>query len=206
MLSPKYFRKFQRMIYYGIRMVEREINMKRVLLLYYSNTGNTKKVALAIKQALEKEGLTITVKGITEDLDVEFYDYDFICFGTPVIHSFLPPVVHRFVKKCERRYRLDEEVFIAAPQLIRKNALIFVTYSGPHCGINEAIPTGKYMHQFFQHLGFRVAGEWYEIGEFHGWEQGSKIGRLGDIRGRPNHDDLQRIKKQTKILVTQLKK
>ena len=81
--------------------------------------------------------------------------------------------------------------------MTNKNALVYVTYSGPHCGINEALPTGKYLRQFFEHLGFEVKGEWYEVGEFHGWEEGSTLGIFGDIRGRPNKKDLDFVEMKT---------
>jgi len=42
-----------------------------------------------------------------------------------------------------------------------KNALIFCTYSGPHTGIDEATPAGKYAGQFFEYVGFTALGEWY---------------------------------------------
>jgi flavodoxin len=193
------------MLYFGIKTIEKEMKMKKVLVLYYSNTGNTKKVASAIQKVLVKDNLEVTYKEIKKGLNVDFYEYDLVCFGTPVIHSFFPPVVKDFINMCEKRYRLNEEIFVAAPRLIGKHALIFITYSGPHCGINEALPTGKYMRQFFEHLGFNIIGEWYEVGEFHGWEQGSKIGRLGDIRGKPNIEDLTQIEEKTKSLIEQFK-
>jgi hypothetical protein len=75
-----------------------------------------------------------------------------------------------------------------------KNALIFCTYSGPHSGIREAIPAGLYAGQFFEHLGFTVLDAWYVVGEFHGSEEASTKGTLGDIRGRPNEEDLCKVK------------
>ena len=79
--------------------------------------------------------------------------------------------------------------------------LIFCTYSGPHTGINEAIPAGKYAGQFFEHLGFTVLDEWYIVGEFHGNERASTMGRLGDIRGRPNQQDLAQVQRDVSELV-----
>jgi len=75
-----------------------------------------------------------------------------------------------------------------------KYALVFCTYSGPHTGINEAIPAVKYVGQFFEHLGFTVLDEICVVGEFHGSLEASTEGRMGDIRGRPNRADLDRVK------------
>jgi len=49
------------------------------------------------------------------------------------------------------------------------------------------------MGQLFEHLGFTVTGEWYTVGEFKGVKEASLHGKLGDIIGRPNEDDLRDI-------------
>jgi hypothetical protein len=38
-----------------------------------------------------------------------------------------------------------------------------------------------------------VLDEWYVLGEFHGSEENSTKGRMGDIRGRPMAEDLKAI-------------
>jgi len=92
----------------------------------------------------------------------------------------------------------------SAPKVSGRNALIFCTYSGPHTGINEAIPAGKYAGQFFDHLGFTVLDEWYIIGEFHGSEEHSTKGRLGNIKGRPNEEDLKKIERDAANLLQRM--
>jgi hypothetical protein len=61
------------------------------------------------------------------------------------------------------------------------------------------------MGQFFEHLGFDVAGRWYTVGEFHGREDISTRGRLGDIRGRPNREDLAAIENNVMALIESLR-
>lgn len=178
--------------------------MNNALIIYFSKTGNTEKVAFAIKRGLEKAGLKVTVKKVNEATEEELYDYDLVCFGSPVLHSLPPPPVFKFIRKNEKQYKKVGEVNLSSPKVLNKNAIIFCTYSGPHCGINEAIPVGKYIRQFFEHLGFDIKGEWYEVGEFHGWETGSTKGRLGDIRGRPNAEDLALVELRTTQLVRSL--
>jgi hypothetical protein len=101
-------------------------------------------------------------------------------------------------------YHDQGRVKTGSPQVPGKNALIFCTYSGPHTGINEATPAGKYAGQFFEHLGFTVLGEWYVVGEFHGSEEKSTQGRLGDIRGRPNAEDLRKVRQDAVELARSL--
>ncbi len=57
---------------------------------------------------------------------------------------------------------------------------------GIYAGIKEATPVCKYTGPFFGHFGFMVQDEWYVLGEFHGSEQNSMKGRIGEILGRPN--------------------
>jgi hypothetical protein len=83
-------------------------------------------------------------------------------------------------------------------------ALVFCTYSGPHTGVREAIPAGEYAGQFFEHLGIPVLDEWYIVGEFHGNEEASTMGCLGDIRGRPTEEDLRRLRERAASLARRL--
>jgi len=70
--------------------------------------------------------------------------------------------------------------------------------------VNEAIPAGKYVGQLFEHIGFTVLDEWYILGEFHGSEARSTRGKLGDIKGRPNEEDLQKVREEVVRLVKDL--
>ncbi|MBE9514448.1 MAG: flavodoxin domain-containing protein [Chloroflexi bacterium] len=190
LLSPKKLRQLQYASFRARLVLKEVLRMNNALIIYFSRTGNTEKVALAIRKGLERGGLKVTIKRVEEAIEEDLYDYDLVCLGSPVLHSLPPPPVLKFIRKNDRRYRDAREVYVPSPKMVNKNALVFCTYSGPHCGIHEALPAGKYIRQFFEHLGFDVKGEWYEVGEFHGWEQGSTKGMLGDIRGRPNVEDL----------------
>ena len=124
------------------------------LLIYWSKTGNTEKVALSIKEGLEDAGLKVLMKRIEESEDVDFLEYDLVCIGSPTYEWHPPPAVDDFLKKRHNRYCDEGKIKLAAPKIPGKNALVFCTYAGPHTGINEVIPSGKYISQFFEHLGF----------------------------------------------------
>jgi hypothetical protein len=178
----------------------------KALIIYYSKTGNTQKVALTIERGLRKGGLEPTIKRVSEAFDEDYYNYDLVCFGTPCFHALPPPPVMKFVHKNFIRYRKNpSEVRVPAIPIPGKYALVFITFSGPHVGVNEALPAGKWLVQEFEHLGFEVRGEWYCVGEFHGWKKGSTYGKMGDIRGRPNPEDLARIEERTIVLTHLLK-
>ena len=176
----------------------------KVAIIYWSKTGNTEKVALAINETLEAAGVRVLLKRAEEATDVDFYGYDLICIGFPSYQWSPPKPMGEFLKAKFVEYRKQGCVKVGAPKIPGKNALIFCTYSGPHTGINEAIPAGKYAGQFFEHLGFTVLDEWYIVGEYHGSEEASTLGRLGDIRGRPNAEDLRKVKQDVTHLLQAL--
>ena len=99
-----------------------------------------------------------------------------------------------FLKKKFAEYRQNGKIKPSAPKVPGKNAIVFVTYSGPHTGIDEATPVGKDIRQYFEHIGFNVIDEWYVLSEFHGSLENSTTGRLGDVRGKPTAEQLQVIK------------
>lgn len=175
--------------------------MKTGLVLYWSKSGNTKKVATAIQQGLQNAKLEVTVKELFEAEDVDFFDYDLVCVGSPSYSWHPPEPVDRFLKSKFAGYRQQGKVKPNAPRIPDKYSLVFITYSGPHTGLDEAIPAGKYIGQFFDHLGFKVLAEWYVLSEFHGSLENSTLGRMGDIRGKPTKQELERITEDTTELI-----
>jgi hypothetical protein len=175
------------------------------IIIYWSKTGNTEKVARAIQEGLKKARVDVLLQRVEDAGDVDFYAYDLVCIGFPS-HRWSPPEpMDEFLKAKFRVYRSQGRVKTGAPKVPGKSALVFCTYSGPHTGIREAIPAGLYAGQFFEHLGFTVLDEWYVVGEYHGSEESSTKGRLGDIRGRPNEEDLHKVKQDTRRLVDEMK-
>jgi hypothetical protein len=110
-----------------------------------------------------------------------------------------------YLKRAFDRYRKQDRVHVGAPKIPGKHALIFCTYSGPHSGLDEATPAGDYAGQFFVHLGFEVLDKWYIVGEFHGSLENSTLGRLGDIRGRPDEQDLAQVRQDTLKIADRLR-
>jgi flavodoxin len=178
--------------------------MKTALVIYWSKTGNTEKVANAIKQGLEETGVQVTMKKPEEAEDIDYFDFDLVCVGAPSYSWHPPEPMTKFLKEKFATYRQQGKVKPSAPKVPGKNALIFVTYSGPHTGVDEATPVGKDMRQFFEHLGFNVIDEWYVLSEFHGSIENSTKGRMGDIRGKPTEEDLQTIKENAKKIANLL--
>ena len=166
----------------------------KAIIVYWSKTGNTEKAARAIEEGFTEAGADVLLTSVEDAGDIDFFAYDLVCIGFPSYQWRVPKPMDEFIKTKFNTYRNQKRVIEGAPKLPGKNAVIFCTYSGPHTGIREAIPPVLYAAQFFEHLGFTILGEWYVVGEFHGSLEASTKGRLGDIRGRPNEEDLRAIK------------
>jgi len=178
----------------------------KALVIYYSPGGNTKKVAEALEKGLRGQGAKVTVCSLDDGEDKKLYAYDLVCLGTPAYHFNVPEPVLRYTKRQLARYGRQGKLRLGAPVVPGKWAVVFVTYAGPHTGIEEATPAGDHLAQMFRHLGFQVRGKWYTVGEFHqGPESKANLyGFLGDIRGRPNEHDLGVIESNAAGLATVL--
>jgi flavodoxin I len=183
--------------------------MKRALIVYWSATGNTEKVAFAIRDGLrdaEIEVETVKTKG-TEELD--YFQYDLVCIGFPVHQFHLPEPMSKFLRGMFTKYGKEKRILPCAPTVKGKHALIFCTWAGGHTGTNEALPAVKYAGQFFAHVGIDVIDEWYIPGElFYGEAQEvahyNVSGRLGDIRGKPTADELAKVRFDATKLATKI--
>ncbi|MEM2921430.1 MAG: flavodoxin domain-containing protein, partial [Candidatus Bathyarchaeia archaeon] len=167
-------------------------------------TGNTEKVANAIKQGLEERGVEVTVKRVEEAEEIDWFCYDLVCIGSPSYQWHTPEPMTRYLQGRFNIYRHEGRVRLGSPRAPGKYALVFCTYSGPHTGIKEALPCGKYIGQFLDKMGFTLLDEWYIIGEFHGSVENSTRGRLGDIRGKPTLEELDAIRLKASELVSKI--
>ena len=177
----------------------------RCLILYASLTKNTERVALRIQDVLQAEGLNVELIKIDHETEIDLYQYDLIFLGS-LVQLWLPAqTMMDFVRRTVFHYQKTGDLAPCSPVRPGKYAICFCTYAGPHTGVSEAVPAVKWMRTFFEHLGFVVLDEWYTVGEFTGSEENSTRGRLGDIRGRPNEDDLLAIENKTKGILETLK-
>ena len=83
--------------------------MKNALVLYWSKTGNTKKVAFAINDGLESAGLNVSVKKIAEVENVDYFDYDLVCVGFPSYQWHPPKPVADFLHNKFDTYKKQEK-------------------------------------------------------------------------------------------------
>ena len=129
--------------------------MKKNLILYASQTGNTHQVALALERGFGRQGRESTLLRLIVDHDFEkfpvpFDDFDFVCVGSPVIDHLPLPIVRDAMSRCFRpRHKL-----VPGP----KCGLVFCTYSGIHLGPKEAEPALALLALEMEHLRFKAIG------------------------------------------------
>ena len=174
----------------------------KALILYWSRTGNTLRVAETIHSTVEGYGIPSEMMGVSADLNVDVFSYELVFLGSPVHLNLGPPAIMRFVQGL-RRLAAN---LPSAPERPGRYAVVFCTYGGSHTGIGEALPLLKYMRQGLEHEGVRVVEEWPVVGEFPGTDDPyyNTGGRWGDITGRPNANDLRGIEWQVSGLLRRL--
>lgn len=173
--------------------------LMRILNLFYSSTKNTEKVARQIHTVVEELGQKIdTVKVTSPDLNIDLLLYDVIFVGSGVYGQLPGQPLIDLHRRLLQYYNQIGEIKPASPRRPSAYTIIYCTYGGVHTGINEAIPAVKFMGQLYDHLGYTIISEWYIVGEYltENLRNRSVDGRLGDIRGRPNQQDLREVKEK----------
>lgn len=177
---------------------------KKAVIIYWSRTGNTEKIACCIKDGFEDAGVNVSLLKTDEAEEIDYFDYDFVCLGFPSYQWHPPKPVTDLLQKNLAQHRSEGKVKYGSPRVPGKRAFIFCTYSGPHTGLDEATPAGDYAGQFFDHIGFTVLDKWYILCEFKGDLAASTEGKMGDIRGLPTEDDLSKIRTEAFKLAKKL--
>jgi flavodoxin len=174
----------------------------KVLVLYWSKGGNTRKVAETIHSTVERFGLSSEMMEIKADLEIDVFSYELVFLGAPVYSNLAPQPVMKFLNSLRKR----AANLAAAPEKPGHFAVVYCTYGGGHTGVREAIPLLKFMGQSFEHEGIRVVEEWPVVGDFPEAKDPhyNTAGRLGNVLGRPNDRDLQVVAGQVSGLLRRL--
>lgn len=175
----------------------------KILNLYSSATGNTEKIALSINKAFTDNFFDVTTINVMKDDLVDILEFDVIFVGSGVYAALPHKAMNDYLKKLTAIGMKEVDgvmpIMPASPRLKNKYAVVYCTYGGAHTGINEAIPAVKYIGQLFDHYGFPICDEWYIVGEFVPEKMAhfNTNGRLGNIQGRPNKNDLDEVYQKT---------
>jgi flavorubredoxin len=175
----------------------------KALVLFWTKNGNTEKIAKCIYDTVRNAGMEASMTRIDKDLEVEYLDYNLIFLGAPVYENLSPKPVLSFLYKNRRR---EGVVLLAsAPEVPGVAAVPFCTYGGGHTGYNEAEPMLKHIGQYFEHEGIRVVDHIAVVGVFPEAEESYNTeGRYGDIRRRPDEQDLSEVEGRVRGILRRL--
>jgi len=121
--------------------------------------------------------------------------------GSPVIDWLPTKRMMDFLKKKLQSYSDHGKIVPSSPLIPGKYGICFCTYAGPHIGKNEALPMTMWLSSFLEHLGYAVLDQWHIVGQFHKETDMNTQGRLGNILGRPNDEDLINVVNRTKGII-----
>jgi len=71
--------------------------MAKALVIYYSRTGNTKKMAEAVVEGMEKEGLEVAIKEIRQVEVDELLKYEAIVIGSPTYYGTMAAEIKKLL-------------------------------------------------------------------------------------------------------------
>lgn len=69
----------------------------KVLIIYYSQSGNTQQIARAIRDGMREEGHTVDLKFLKKACFEDLEKYDMIGFGSPIWFE-MPPNLRKFIE------------------------------------------------------------------------------------------------------------
>jgi len=85
--------------------------MAKVLLVYYSRSGNTAQMAEHIKEGLEKGGLEVVSKTVAETTPQELLEYDAIVMGSPTYYGTMAAELKKLLDESVKYHgKLDGKV------------------------------------------------------------------------------------------------
>lgn len=113
-------------------------------IIYFSQTGNTEKVARAIASGLDEAGLPSQLARLEEASKVDLGQFELIGLGTPVFYYKEPFNVKDFIK--------------GLPSLKGKSAFLFITTGGHPT--NTLLRMAKLLEKKGRHGHRRIPGLW----------------------------------------------
>lgn len=88
--------------------------MKKVLVTYYSRTGNTEKMAKMIAKGLAEKGINVDLKRVEEVNIDSLMEYDGYIIGSPNYFGTMASEVKKFIDESVKYYRKIEGKLVAA--------------------------------------------------------------------------------------------
>lgn len=149
----------------------------KATIIYFSQTGNTRKIAEAMAEEFEAAGYDTICSSIKNIHHEQLTNSDIFGLGTPTFESHAPTNIKNFIK--------------ALPMLTGKYAFVFATCGGA---------SGNVLHdleKLLKQKGSEVVDGFLAFGEVH--HPAPCI--VGKSHGRPNEEDLSNAKRFAHTLI-----
>ncbi len=188
----------------------------RTLVIYDTMGGNTEKVAQKINSVIMDYWGNSELVKVIPDKKIEFYNYDIIFCGSPNIAWTPTQAMMKYLKEKLLEHRIRGDIKTCSPKIPGKYAICFSTYCGAHIGEDEVYPVTSWMASLFGHIGYtilpsiHIPGEMRDFGQNKEWMDSRRLEKLntlgihGDIRNRPNDEDLKNIEILVRGVLTSL--
>ena len=95
--------------------------MAKALVVYHTQTGNTEKLALAVKEGVESSGTEVILKKASEASLEDLLSADGYCFGTPDYFSYMAGALKDF---------LDRTCYPSEGKITNRPYVCFVSHGG----------------------------------------------------------------------------
>ena len=113
--------------------------MKKAMVVYWSHSDNTEKIALSIDKGLRMGNMTTTLVKVQGALDLDFFDYDLVRFGFPSYKRSEPFVECRSCTEPGlERYALPFEGFHYLKLLLSLGKSDFLAFHA-HMGLDKYV-------------------------------------------------------------------
>jgi NAD(P)H dehydrogenase (quinone) len=99
---PNSLQGSQRTLDIGMKMGE---NMPKVLIVYFSKTGNTEAMARAVEKGVRSQGLEVVCKNVEEAHVDELPRFDGIIIGSPTYFGTVTAEIKKFIDDSIKHYK-----------------------------------------------------------------------------------------------------
>jgi len=85
--------------------------MAKALVVYYSRSGNTRKMGQILAKAVEKEGVEVTIKEVKDVQPCELLNYEAIIIGSPTYYGSMAAEIKKLLDDSVKYHgKLDGKV------------------------------------------------------------------------------------------------
>jgi flavorubredoxin len=99
----------------------RKVKMPKALVIYHTQTGNTEKLALAVKEGMESSGIEVILKKASEASLEDLLVSSGYCFGTPDYFSYMAGALKDF---------FDRTYYPSESKITNRPYVCFVSHGG----------------------------------------------------------------------------